>query len=115
MSLLKESYLLWLNITPHIAKTSRYTIGQRIENKFLDLLEFSYTAYFTEKDKKVEKISECILILDTLKYLISVTWEGKIISNSQYEQVAIKLDETGRMLGGWKNNLVYPQKMRFSK
>ena len=83
MQRIKESYLLWLTITPHIAKTSRYTIGQRIENKFLDLLELSYTAYFTGKDNKVEKISECILILDTLKYLISVTWEGKVISNSQ--------------------------------
>lgn len=101
----KEGYLLWLNITPHIVKTSRYTIGQRIENKFLDLLELSYTAYFTGKDKKVEKISECIFILDTLKYLISVTWEGKIISNNQYEQVAIKLDEVGKMLGGWKKGL----------
>ena len=97
--------MLWLNITPHIAKTSRYTIGQRIENKFLDLLELSYTAYFTGKDNKVEKISECILILDTLKYLISVTWEGKVISNSQYEQLAVKLDEVGRMLGGWKKGL----------
>ena len=102
---IKESYLLWLTITPHIAKTSRYTIGQRIENKFLDLLELSYTAYFTGKDNKVEKISECILILDTLKYLISVTWEGKVISNSQYEQLAVKLDEVGRMLGGWKKGL----------
>ena len=32
--------------------------GERIENKLLDLLENSYIAYYIEKDKKVEKISE---------------------------------------------------------
>lgn len=101
---------MWLNIIPHIAKTSRYTLGTRIENKFLDLLELSYITYFTEKDKKQEKLSECILLLDTLKYLISVSWEGKIISNKHFEEIALKLDEVGKMLGGWRNSLNNPQK-----
>ena len=70
-----------MNLVPHIAKGARYTLGARIENKFLDLLELSYAAYFTEKEKKAEKITECILITDTLKFLVSVAWEGKLISN----------------------------------
>ena len=93
-----------------MAKNSRYTIGSRIENKFLDLLELSYIAYFSEKDKKVEKITECILILDTLKFLISIGWEAKIIPNNKYEALAIKLDEAGKMLGGWKKSFNNPQK-----
>jgi len=99
-----------LNIAAHIPKNARYTIGARIENKFLDLLELSYITYFTEKDKKPEKISECITALDALKFLISVAWEGKIISNKQYEKVALKLDEAGKMFGGWKKNLDNPEK-----
>jgi len=94
-----------MNISPHIARGSRYTIGSRIENKFLDLLELSYIAYFTSIDKKTEKVSECILVLDTLKFLISVAWEGKIISNKQCEEVALKLEEVGKMFGGWKKNI----------
>lgn len=93
-----------------MTKNSRYTIGTRIENKFLDLLEMSYTAYFTEKDKKSEKISECIFILDKLKFLITIAWETKIIGNKQYEEIALKLEEIGRMLGGWKNKVDSPQK-----
>ena len=46
---LDRGVLIWVNIIPHIAKGARYTIGQRIENKFLDLLELSYTAYFTDR------------------------------------------------------------------
>lgn len=102
--------MFWVNIIPHIAKSARYTLGARIENKFIDLLELSYLTYFTEKEKKVEKITECILITDTLKFLISVSWEGKIISNTQFEDVAIKLEEIGKMLGGWKNSLNNPEK-----
>lgn len=102
--------MIWINIVSHIPKSSRYTIGARIENKFLDLLELSYIAYFTQKDKKENKISECILTLDTLKFFLSIAWEAKIISNKQYEELAQKLNEAGKMLGGWKKNISTPEK-----
>lgn len=99
-----------MSISPHIAKGARYTIGARIENKFLDLLESAYIAYFTEKSRKEGKISECILATDVLKFLISTAWEGKLISDKQCETVAIKLEEIGKMLGGWKKSLTNPEK-----
>lgn len=102
--------MFWMNLVPHIAKSARYTLGARIENKFLDLLELSYAAYFTEKEKKAEKITECIFITDTLKFLVSVAWEGRVISDQQCEGIAIKLEEIGKMLGGWKKSLGDPKK-----
>ena len=99
-----------MNLVPHIAKGARYTLGARIENKFLDLLELSYAAYFTERDKKAEKIAECIFVTDTLKFLVSVAWEGKFISDKQCEEIAVKLEEIGKMLGGWKKSLDNPEK-----
>ena len=107
---IEEGYLIWVDIMPHIAKGARYTIGTRIENKLLDLLELSYITYFTEKEKKAEKIANCILILDTLKFLVSVAWEGKLISHRHCEVVSLKLEETGRMLGGWRNSFKNPDK-----
>lgn len=101
---------MWINISPHIAKSQRYSIGTKVDNKFLDLLENSYITYLTEKDNKLQKISDCIIILDVLKYLLSVAWEGKIISNKQYENVGDKLDEVGRMFGGWKKSLSNAEK-----
>ena len=102
--------MLWLSIVPHMAKGARYTIGERIENKFLDLLELSYKTYFTGKDGKIEKISECILLTDSLKFLISVAWEGRIISNKDCEDMAMKLDEIGKIFGGWRKSLENPEK-----
>lgn len=90
---------------PHMPKGSRFTIGTRIENKLLDLLELTYICYFTEKDKKSAKLSECILTLDVLKFLIAVAWEGKVISNRHCEEISTKLEEVGCMFGGWKKKL----------
>lgn len=72
----------------------------------LDLLELSYDAYFSSKERKLEKVAKCVLILNSLKFLGSVAWEAKIISNRQFEDLSLKLDEAGRMLNGWKNNLL---------
>lgn len=97
--------MLWMTIVPHIPKTHRSTIGARIENKFLNVLEIAYIAYFTEKEKKVEKISQAILTLDTLKFLLSIAWESKLLSTKQYSDLIEKLGEIGKMLGGWKKGL----------
>lgn len=97
--------MIWIDIVQHIPKGARYTIGARIENKFLDLLELSYIAYFTEKEKKVQKIGDCILTLDTLKFLMHISWEAKFISHKHYAEISEKLNEIGKMLGGWKKNL----------
>jgi hypothetical protein len=43
--------------------------------------------------------------LDTLKFFLSVAWEGKIISNKHFEEISLKLVEIGKMLGGWQRNL----------
>lgn len=62
------------------------------------------------KEKKLEKISECILVLDTLKFLVSIAWEAKLVSGRQYKEIALKLNEIGKMFGGWKNSLKNPEK-----
>lgn len=102
---IKEGYLIWVNIVPHIPRSARYTIGARIENKFLDLLELSYISYFSDKGEKLGRVTECISILDTLKFLILVSWEAKFIANNHYEELALKLDDIGKMFGGWRKSL----------
>lgn len=105
LSKIKECYLIWINFSSHIPRHARYSIGSRIENKFLDLLELSYITYFSAKENKLEKISECIFLLDAIKYLISIAWEAKFITDKNYKEIFLKTDEVGRMFGGWKKSL----------
>ena len=43
--------------------------------------------------------------IDTLKFLISIAWEAKLVSHGQYENVSIKLNEVSKMLAGWQKYL----------
>jgi hypothetical protein len=105
---IKEAYLIWIDISRHIPKNARYTLSSRIENKFLDLLDLALEAYFIKKESvflKTEKVDRCIFISDTIKFLLAVTWEGKLVSSHHVENVSKKMEEVGRMLWGWKNGL----------
>lgn len=94
--------MVWTNVASHIPKSSRYGLGSRIENKFLDLLELSFLTYFSEKEQKLKKLEQCISTLDTLKFLVLVAWEAKFISHGHYESLILSLGNLGRMFGGWK-------------
>jgi len=86
-------------------RTARYTTGSRIENHFLDLLELIYKAYYTPFENKNEKIIECISKNDLIKYLLQIAWENKLIKENSYLELSIKLQEVGKILGGWKNSV----------
>jgi len=92
-------------ITIHIPKIHRGTIVSRISNIFLDIIETSYHAYYTSGTLKLEKIIYAMMKLDSMKFLITIAWENKLIQNKQYEEVAGELNEIGKMLGGWKKGI----------
>jgi hypothetical protein len=101
----KEIFQLWcVSIVPHMPRTARYTVGTRIEYHFLSLLENIYQAYYTQPDKKLEKIIKCIHETDLLKFLIQIAWENKLIKDTHYIEISTKILEVGKILGGWKNN-----------
>jgi hypothetical protein len=86
-------------------RTARYTTGSRIENHFLDLLELVYKAYYTPFENKNEKIVECISKNDLIKYLLQIAWENKLLKENPYAELSQKLQEVGKILGGWKSSV----------
>jgi hypothetical protein len=86
-------------------RTARYTTGARIENHFLDLLEFVYKAYYAPFENKNEKIIACISKNDLIKYLLQIAWENKLLKEKPYMELSQKLQEVGKILGGWKKGI----------
>lgn len=111
---IKLAYLTWLSFAPHIPKTSKISLGNRIENKFLNLLESSYKAYFSSRELKEKYILEAIATLDLLKFLLQIAWEGKALGfgNKNFEKISLELEEIGKMLGGWKKGLSERENLR---
>ena len=47
-------------------------------------------------------------IFDVLKFLLRVAWEIKTLDNKKYITISEKLNEIGKMLGGWRKKTTTP-------
>jgi len=86
-------------------KTERFGIGQKIEQAFLDVLEFSFTSAYLAPEQKIVSLGKTISRLDVLKFFMQLAWESKLIPNEKYLELSQRLEEIGRMLGGWRKGL----------
>jgi hypothetical protein len=103
----KESYQLWHKSIKNLSRVDRYTLGAKIDEIFLSLLEIIFRACFAnDKFEKLSLVSQSIAKSDILKFFFQLAWENKIIDHKNYGSFIILLDEIGRMLGGWKKNLL---------
>lgn len=62
-------------------------------------------ASFLSPQEKHPYVRLSIRKLDTLKILLMVLWETKSIDDKKYIVLSVKIDEVGRMLGGWNGQL----------
>lgn len=81
-------------------------MGQKIEQAFLDVLELTFTAAYLPPEQKVIMLGRTISRLDILKFFFQLAWENKLMPKDQYIALSKKLDEVGRMLGGWRKGLL---------
>ena len=82
-------------------KAEKYTLGQKIENVILEILEFLLSAAYAPKQEKTLLLKEADAKLNLLKTLIRLASEIKALDNKKYLALQEKLQEIGRMVGGW--------------
>ena len=97
----KTAYILWYEYYQILPKPHRYSLGQRIDTLFVEIIESISIASFLPREEKRPSISVAIRKLDTLKILMMVLWETKSLDNKKYIALSVQLDEIGKMLGGW--------------
>ena len=102
----KTAYILWYEYYQTLFKAHRYSLGQRIDTLFVEIIESISIASFLPKEEKRSYVSVAIRKLDTLKVLLMVLWETKSLDNKKYIVLSLHLDEIGKMLGGWNGQLV---------
>lgn len=94
-------YKLWHEFLPHFSKNSRYTLGQKIDSLFLEVIENIVKAGYSDKTEKLIFLKRASVKIDLLKFFLQIAWEIKSLDNKKYIRLSEKLDEVGRMLGGW--------------
>lgn len=96
-----DLYKSFYSLVLDFPKKDRYTIGQRIENTILDILENIIAASQLSKLEKVPTLQKASIKLDVLKILIRCCKDLKIIDNKKYLTFESQVIEIGKMLGGW--------------
>lgn len=101
----KDVYLIWFSYYQALPKLHRYSLGQRIDDIFIDVIEAISSASFLRPEEKTPYVRLAIRKVDTLKILLMVLWETKSLENKKYIALSVEIDEVGRMLGGWNGQL----------
>jgi len=81
-------------------------LGRKIDFIFLEILESTFTAAYLPIDPKIILLGKIISRIDVLKFFSQLAWENKLIPDEKYIELSRRLEEIGRMLGGWKKGLL---------
>jgi len=93
-------FLLWLGSTlEKFPKDKRFTLGDRIQNLALDVLEALIEATYT-RDRTIY-LRRANLGIEKLRFLLRLATDLKVLDRRRYEFAARTLDETGRSVGAW--------------
>ena len=58
-------------------------------------------AAYSDKIEKLISLKDASVKLDLLKFFLQIAWEIRSLDNKKYIQLSERLDEIGKMLGGW--------------
>ena len=82
-------------------KKDKYTLGEKTQRAALDLIELLINAGYQEKSRKNNPLNEAAIKLDLIKILVRLGKDLKAVPTNKYLSLEEKLQEIGRMLGGW--------------
>lgn len=102
---LVAAYKQWQEWLPKFSKTSKYTLGAKIDNLFIEIIENIFTASYLPSGQKLPLLQKAGAKLDVLKMFLQISWEIKALDNNKYIRLSEQVNEIGKMLGGWSKQL----------
>jgi len=102
ISVIMKTYDFTLWLLPHLAKFSRdhrFTLGNRLEEGALEVLELLVEASYSGDKRSL--LHRANTRLNRVRYLIRLAKDLRQISVKQYEFAARAIDGIGMEIGGW--------------
>jgi hypothetical protein len=72
---------------------------------FIETTELIFIASNLYKSQKLPYVQKAVTKLDLLKFFLQIAWEIKALDNKKFILLSEKLNEVGKMLGGWYRQL----------
>lgn len=107
-NVIQKTYELLLYLIPQLQKLPRsqkFLLADRVETKVLDVLDFCISAYYSPRNEKPLLLKKANLLLEQLRYLVRLIHDLKLINYDRYGIISEKVDEIGRMIGGWTKSV----------
>lgn len=95
-------------VVEKMPKKDKYALGEKLQKITLDLLELLIATSNKPKDEKFPFLELANTKLEILKITIRLSHEIKAIPTGKYHSLEERLQEVGRMLGGWINSTKTP-------
>ncbi|MEI7834047.1 MAG: diversity-generating retroelement protein Avd [bacterium] len=102
ISVIVKTYDFTLWLLPHIAKFSRdhrFTLGNRLEEGALDVMELLVAASYASDKRPL--LQQANTRLNRVRYLVRLSKDLRLINVKQYEFAARAIDGIGVEIGGW--------------
>ena len=96
-------FLLWLQRqVPRFPRTHRFTLGDRLLATDLDVQGLLVEAAYTRE--KRDLLTRAGIKLEQVRFLVRLAKDLEFFSVRQYGFLSERLEELGRMLGGWRKH-----------
>lgn len=100
-----EDLLLYaIPIIGKFPRDQKFVLGDRIELKLLDVQEDLIAAYYGREHRR-ERLRRANVRVETVRTLVRLAYNLRLFNAKRYEIFSRKLDEVGRMIGGWEKSL----------
>ena len=107
-TIITKTYDMLLYVIPILEKyprTHKFILADRIENTLLNILDRLLEAYFSQTGDKNALLKNVNIELEKLRYLIRLSYDLRCINIDKYEKITFKINEVGKMSGGWRKSL----------
>lgn len=98
-------YKTWYEYRDSIPKKSRYTLGDKIDARFVQVLELLQVATYQNPADKLHTLERALSGVDTLKFFLRIAWEVRVFDDKKYSTLSEGLGEVGKQIGGWRKGL----------
>ena len=103
-SIIHKLYKLYLAVYIRVQKfpkKDRYTIGARIENKLLEIIELIILATTKTGLSQMLILNKADINLKVFRLFIRIANKTKSLPDTGFIEISEKTVEVGKMLGGW--------------
>ncbi len=96
-------FLKWLfEKTEKFPKKVRFSFSSRIDNLALDIVEGIIEARYSKTKK--DALRRIDLNMEKLRVLLRLCHDLRCLDNKGYEFASRKINEAGKMVGGWRKH-----------